>query len=283
MEDAEKIVLTAQDTALSITTFGKSHTHPGHYYGPGMRPYYLIHFILSGKGTFKTFYDETKVYNLQAGQGFLIEPGLVIRYESDLAEPWSYIWVAFMGSDAENIVSSLGLSHDNPIFSCTESQGQQLEKCVSTMLKYHDAQLVNNFRRLSLLHEFFAVMAEVQTDSLPQTRTDDYVTNALEYIRKHLAEPFTVQELADYLRLNRSYMTTLFKDKTGMSPHEYIQQCRINKSRHLLDSSKLSIETIAYSCGYSKCDSYTRAFQRQKGMSPSAYRKMRRQESQEEV
>ena len=58
MEDAEKIVLTAQDTALSITTFGKSHTHPGHYYGPGMRPHYLIHFILSGKGTFKTFYDE---------------------------------------------------------------------------------------------------------------------------------------------------------------------------------------------------------------------------------
>ena len=39
MEDAEKIVLTAQDTALSITTFGKSHTHPGHYYGPGMRPH----------------------------------------------------------------------------------------------------------------------------------------------------------------------------------------------------------------------------------------------------
>lgn len=91
MEDAEKIVLTAQDTALSITTFGKSHTHPGHYYGPGMRPHYLIHFILSGKGTFKTFYDENKVYNLQAGQGFLIEPGLVIRYESDLEEPWSYI------------------------------------------------------------------------------------------------------------------------------------------------------------------------------------------------
>ena len=47
--------------------------------------------------------------------------------------------------------------------------------------------------------------------------------------------------------------------------------------------SKLSIETIAYSCGYSKCDSYTRAFQRQKGMSPSAYRKMRRQESQEDI
>lgn len=278
MEDAKQIVLTAQDAGLSITTFGKSHTYPGHYYGPGMRPYYLIHFILSGKGTFKTFYDEEKVYHLQAGQGFLIEPNLVVRYESDNEEPWSYIWTAFMGSDAESIVAALGLSHDNPIFSCTEEQGKQLEQCISTMLKYHDVQLVNNFRRLSSLHKIFSILAEAQTNSLPQTKTDDYIANALEYIRKHIAEPFTVQELADYLCINRSYMTTLFKSKTGMSPHEYIQQCRINKSRHLLDSSKLSIETIAYSCGYSKCDSYTRAFQRQKGMSPSAYRKMRRQD-----
>ena len=41
--------------------------------------------------------------------------------------------------------------------------------------------------------------------------------------------------------------------------------------------SDLSIETIAYSCGYAKTDSYTRAFQRQKGMSPSAYRRLCRE------
>lgn len=52
MEDAQGIVLTAHSAGLSITTFGKSHTYPGHYYGPAMRPYYLIHYILSGKGSF---------------------------------------------------------------------------------------------------------------------------------------------------------------------------------------------------------------------------------------
>ena len=45
MEDAQGIVLTAHSAGLSITTFGKSHTYPGHYYGPAMRPYYLIHYL----------------------------------------------------------------------------------------------------------------------------------------------------------------------------------------------------------------------------------------------
>ena len=277
MEDAQGIVLTAHSAGLSITTFGKSHTYPGHYYGPAMRPYYLIHYILSGKGVFQSYHGDSRTYRLHQGQGFLIEPGFVNRYESDASEPWSYIWVAFSGSEARSIIESLGLSQEEPIFSCTPEQGRALEKCIDRMLEFQDVQLANSFRRMAQLNEFLAILAEAQKDTLPSARADDYVASGLAYIRSHLSEPFTVQNLADYLRLNRSYMTTLFKEKIGMSPHEYIQQCPITKSGHLLESSSLSIETIAYSCGYAKTDSYTRAFQRQKGMSPSAYRRLCRE------
>ena len=277
MEDAQGIVLTAHSAGLSITTFGKSHTYPGHYYGPAMRPYYLIHYILSGKGIFQSYHGDSRTYRLHQGQGFLIEPGFVNRYESDASEPWSYIWVAFSGSEARSIIEALGLSQEEPIFSCTPEQGRALEQCIDRMLEFQDVQLANSFRRMAQLNEFLAILAEAQKDTLPSARADDYVASGLAYIRSHLSEPFTVQNLADYLRLNRSYMTTLFKEKIGTSPHEYIQQCRINKSGHLLESSALSIETIAYSCGYAKTDSYTRAFQRQKGMSPSAYRRLCRE------
>ena len=277
MEDAQGIVLTAHSAGLSITTFGKSHTYPGHYYGPAMRPYYLIHYILSGKGVFQSYHGDSRTYRLHQGQGFLIEPGFVNRYESDASEPWSYIWVAFSGSEARSIIEALGLSQEEPIFSCTPEQGRALEQCIDRMLEFQDVQLANSFRRMAQLNEFLAILAEAQKDTLPSARADDYVASGLAYIRSHLSEPFTVQNLADYLRLNRSYMTTLFKEKIGMSPHEYIQQYRINKSGHLLESSALSIETIAYSCGYAKTDSYTRAFQRQKGMSPSAYRRLCRE------
>ena len=56
---------------LSINAFGHSVTMPGHTYGPAVRPYYLIHFILEGKGEF--IVNGTH-YKLSAGKGFLIEP-----------------------------------------------------------------------------------------------------------------------------------------------------------------------------------------------------------------
>ncbi len=149
MEDAQGIVLTAHSAGLSITTFGKSHTYPGHYYGPAMRPYYLIHYILSGKGVFQSYHGDSRTYRLHQGQGFLIEPGFVNRYESDASEPWSYIWVAFSGSEARSIIETLGLSQEEPIFSCTPEQGRALEKCIDRMLEFQDVQLANSFRRMA--------------------------------------------------------------------------------------------------------------------------------------
>ena len=212
MEDAQGIVLTAHSAGLSITTFGKSHTYPGHYYGPAMRPYYLIHYILSGKGVFQSYHGDSRTYRLHQGQGFLIEPGFVNRYESDASEPWSYIWVAFRGSEARSIIDARGLSQEEPIFSCTPEQGRALEQCIDRMLEFQDVQLANSFRRMAQLNEFLAILAEAQKATLPSARADDYIASGLAYIRSHLSEPFTVQNLADYLRLNRSYMTTLFKE-----------------------------------------------------------------------
>ena len=57
---------------LQLANVGRSDTLSGHKYGPAVRPYYLIHYILAGSGTFKT---DQSIYKLHARQGFLIEPG----------------------------------------------------------------------------------------------------------------------------------------------------------------------------------------------------------------
>ena len=54
MEDMQSInVPPAGESDLFLTTFGHSVTGPGHRYGPAVRSYHLIHFILAGKGTFQ--------------------------------------------------------------------------------------------------------------------------------------------------------------------------------------------------------------------------------------
>ena len=78
----------------------------------GLKPHYLIHYVLSGKGHFR-FHD--KEYRLEAGYGFLIQPNELAFYQADAKDPWSYLWV-LAGSRAEEYLHSMGLSDRHPIF-----------------------------------------------------------------------------------------------------------------------------------------------------------------------
>ena len=120
MEDSLSFnILGNGQQQLCLNAFGHSVTMPFHKYGPAVRPYHLIHYILEGKGEF--IVNETH-YTLSAGKGFLIEPDHQTTYISDGEEPWTYIWVGFSGGDAKRIVSSLGLSQEQPIFRCEKKE-----------------------------------------------------------------------------------------------------------------------------------------------------------------
>lgn len=270
MEDMQTFTMPFDESGdLCLTTFGHSVTHPGHTYGPAVRSYYLIHFILKGQGEFTV---NQHTYHLHAGQGFLIEPDYQTIYKSDEQEPWTYVWAAFNGKRAESTVNSLGLSQSEPIFSCTEAQGRQLASYVQEMLANNSFSLAGVYYRLGLLLQFLSVIAEAQRELLPPMDNNTYISHMTNFIRTHIEAPFTVQDLADYMNLNRSYVTTLFKKYLHTSPHSYIQNCRITKAQHLLESTTIPIEAIAFSCGYAKSDSFTRAFLRQTGLSPKEYR-----------
>lgn len=272
MEKQDAVVIPfadAESEDLHLTTFGKSVTQPGHTYGPAVRSYYLLHFITQGQGKFTV---GQKTYQLHAGQGFLIAPDYLTVYQSSQENPWTYIWVAFNGKRAADTIHSLGLNQEMPIFSCNEVQGQQLQRYVEAMLNCNEISVAGNYYRLGLLFQFLSIVAASQRNPAELAEGNVYIAHMIDYIRAHIEEPFTVQDLADYMNLNRSYMCTLFKKYMQMSPHDYIQQCRLTKAAHLLQTTKLPIEIIAYSCGYAKHDSFTRAFVKQLQVTPKEYR-----------
>ena len=102
---------TENTTALRIYYCGREQCAPGHFWGPAIRPHYLLHVVLHGKGEF--FYQEKK-YELSAGDAFLIEPMQTHYYQADKEEPWEYAWVGFDGS----LRGRGSLLHNFPIFPC---------------------------------------------------------------------------------------------------------------------------------------------------------------------
>ena len=271
MEDRQAVNMPLyNEDEFCLVKFGHSFTYPGHTYGPAVRPYYLIHYILSGKGTFKV---NQQSYRLHEGQGFLITPNNQTVYSSDIDDPWQDIWVGFNGQLAKTVVDSLGLSLENPIFSCTPEKGEELKNCILNMLKKNNFALSDIYYRWGLFFQFVSILADSQKVYMPKVDVNTYVSHMMNYINHHIEENISVQDVADYVKLTRSYATTMFTKEVGMSPKNYIQNCRLTKARNLLESSSLTIAEIAYSCGYSKSESLVKAFSKRYDISPGDYRK----------
>ena len=96
----------------------------------------------------------------------------------------------------------------------------------------------------------------------------------IEYIDRHIEQNFSIQELADYVNLSRSYFIHLFKKETGYSPQEYVSVAKINYAKLMLRTTVLPITEIADYLGYSSSASFINAFRMRRGVSPNQYRKM---------
>ncbi|MCR5753513.1 MAG: AraC family transcriptional regulator [Acetatifactor sp.] len=265
--------------SLFVNCCGCSQTESLHSFGPAAKPHYLIHFVLSGKGIFRS---HDKEYKLEAGYGFLITPGELAFYQADETEPWSYLWVGFWGSRAEEYLNAMGLSDRHPIFSCDKSE--ELYDIVRDMMEHNTYGMADELRRNGLMGVFLSVLADsagiVAQDV--EDKGNEYVRKAITYIQSNYCNPIKVTDVADFVCINRSYLYTLFENILGMSPQQFLTTFRITKAKELLESTGYSIESIALSCGYSDAMVFTKAFRAMKGMSPTQYRKTSHKESSRE-
>lgn len=271
MEKAYRLDFKNDKTgSLYVNCCGCSQTEPLHSFGPASKPHYLIHYVLSGKGTFR-FHD--KEYRLEAGYGFLIQPNELAFYQADEGAPWSYLWVGFAGSRAEEYLHTMGLSGQHPIFSCNRSE--ELYSIVRDMMEHNTFGVADDLRRNGLLGVFLSIIAD-GTGVVPKNEEDkgnQYVKKAVSFIQSNYCNPIKVTDVAEYVCINRSYLYTLFQNYLGMSPQQFLTTFRITKARELLESTNYPIESIALSCGYNDALVFTKAFHAMKGMSPSQYRK----------
>lgn len=257
---------------LDLNVFGHSITEPLHKAGPAVKSFFLIHFILDGEGEFTV---NNTSYNLRKGQGFLIEPDYQATYISNKDNPWTYIWVGFSGREAKNILHSISLTQGNPIFEC--NKGEQLKKYVFDMLNHNYSNQSDKYRLMGMLYLFLAIIAESQKSKLESPSGNVYVNHAISYIQNHYSMPTTVEEISDYVGVNRSYLSTLFKEFTGMSPIKYLQNFRITRAQHMLRVTDLPIESIALSCGYQSSEAFHKVFRQIVKMSPKVFRSQHRE------
>ena len=105
---------------------------------------------------------------------------------------------------------------------------------------------------------------------------DFYIKEALSFIEQNFQNDISVEDIAAFCGLNRSYFGKIFHDTIGKSPQEFLMSYRMQKATELLKLTQLSIGDIGNAVGYSNQLHFSRAFKNVYGVSPREWRNANR-------
>lgn len=240
---------------INPLTCGVQSCSPGHHWGPAEREYYLLHYVHTGAGVFRTTRGS---YTVRQGHIFVIRPWQTVSYTADTTSPWTYGWVGF----------TCGFSLDDVL------HGDLLDmpEAAHVFRAMGDAGHIQVGREWYVCGKIYELLALLRASCSP--RRDDasqYVRMAQNYIESQYVEPIKIAGIARSLNLNRSYFSKIFSKYTGKSPQQYLVDFRLHKAAELLTTQILPPGEVARRVGYADVFNFSRMFRRRYGVSPSHY------------
>ena len=164
------------------------------------------------------------------------------------------------------------LSLDDPaILSIGRALGAGLERGAESLYADSLAQAL----AAHLLHGRLLGTRRDPADRTARTRGPD-VRPAVDYMRDHLAEEVTLDDLAAVARMSRYQLIQGFTRSSGLTPHRYLMSLRMQRAAELLSTTDYSVRQVSALCGYASPGQCTTAFGRHHQISPARYRRSRK-------
>jgi AraC-like DNA-binding protein len=238
--------------------------------------------------------EDEKEYEIGPGHMLLLEPGMTHEGYRPCEEETEVIWVHIKHDyEQQRMVSSdipwslvlrkgtdLDAAPANqpiyvPKFGCFELD--EVWNVLEEMVRLHNRLLVGSAIQLQAL--FVQLLVQLQLlirGAATESAAGRLAAAVAAYLRKHADEPLQLIELEEVFHFNRDYINRCLKRHTGMTPVEYLRHIRMDKACRLLEHSPgLSIKQIGTAVGIEDANYFIRLFQKEKGITPAAYRRKR--------
>lgn len=227
---------------------------PGHEFGPGVREFRVIHYILSGKGILRI---RNKEYHLKEDQMFSIPPMETAYYEADEEDPWSYVWVNFVNNETATYL------FDDVVISTPSVRSDFID-----IKEYSDHNANGKVYVANKLNEIAEKLA------IQKSSNAALVHNATRYIHQQYASTgLSVAEIADKFNVSRYVLRSAFTNETGLSPVQYVIQYRLRMACRYMVENNVPPSAVFYSVGYASYSHFAKIFRKHIGISPSDYKK----------
>lgn len=237
---------------------------PGARYGPIIRNVYIIECCVEGYGS--VIINENE-FSIAPGDCYILFPGDTVVHTADSAEPRKGYWCAIDGLDLGFIFKEAGISSVTPF--APKELFTELCGCIQKMVaEWGNEDAGKSLRETSCIYEFLGILMKNKKAAV----YDDRIERAIGLMESKYHENLSVDCIAREVGLERSYFSVLFKEKTTVSPYQYLTSLRIYKACNLIEKEHCSIREAAIATGFDPCN-FARIFKRVIGKTPAEYYK----------
>jgi len=268
-KETQYTMMYKSNSDLSLYSSGFEKCNAGHSYGPIIRSYHVIHFVLSGEGEFRI---NEHVFHLKAGDTFLIPAGKIAYYESSITNPWTYTWINFLGINSEMYLYQI-MTHIEDVYVIHGLDTEKYYHSIQQIMKLKYTTTSQYFEGNSILFHIMALLFEDIHFEKNIWQNTSIIDEIKFYIDINYAENLKLKEIAAHFGIHQNYLTRSFHDKFGISPKKYLTNLKLKKAARLLSTTELSIFIIASSLGFDDQLAFSKIFKTCYNLSPSEYRK----------
>ncbi len=231
----------------------------------------LIKYTVSGYGSLRY---RDKDYVVGPNQVMIIKCFDLHEYGTYNCDSWENKWVHFYGNAADEYFNYI-YTLCGPVISMSENTAipQKMDQILEWLKSGGDHAEANiSCLLVEILTE---IINQIPDTLLQQQNQNDFysVNTAIRYIESNYNQPIDLKDIAVASHYSLSHFIRTFRRIVKITPYQYLQQYRINKSKSLLISTNLSIFSIAEQVGFSNVYSFIRNFEHFESMTPSDYRR----------
>ena len=236
-----------------------------------------LFYVIEGQGQFLI---EDQTYPVSVNDLVIVNPNVSHTEVSLNASPLRYI---VLGVEGLELTATNGNDNTNFCIVNFKTFRENILLCLQNMLSEIENKHTGYEIICQDLMEILIVMLGRQTNFATilapiSKKTSRLCGSTKRYIDSHYQENITLDQLAEVCHVSKYHLAHAFTEEYGISPINYLISKRIAEAEHLLKTTDFSLNLISNTTGFSSSSYFAQIFRKQKGMSPTEFRKLSRKE-----
>jgi AraC-like DNA-binding protein len=245
-----------------------------------------IEIICSAPGARGTVGVGETVHALEANEVFVVRPGIVHSFAVDITTPGSLIAVLVKPAFVKTVLGCFaGVSaHETEqmivrLPDAGRTDATRLYRMVCGLSYFFqertgrgNGSVVDAVRDAKILCDLFLALGERRNEAPPQAEPPQLLRRIIDTVEQGYSDKLTLEEIARRSAISTSRMCHYFRERTGMTVHDYLNQYRVRRAQALLRETPRSAAQIAMDCGFADPSYFVKVFSKYSGLSPKRWR-----------